>query len=147
MYIYIYNVYREIEGKKEIYMIYIYIYIYILIWFVFETLFLTSITATKSIFYLVGFLAPWFLTKISSKKANHKNARIFLPYVAPSLSSAAYLPLPLPTTTCRCLPLPATKSLPATTCNYLLRPATTSTSRYLPLPATACQCLPLLVSI
>ena len=73
----------------------------------FEKLFLTSITATKSIFYLVGFLAPWFFTKISSKKVNHKNARIFLPYVPPSLSSAAYLPLPLPTTTCRCLQLPA----------------------------------------
>ena len=113
----------------------------------FETLFLASITATKNIFYLVGFLAPWFLTKISSKKVNHKNARIFLPYVAPSLSSAAYLPLPLPTTTCRCLPLPATKSLPATTCNYLLRPATTSTYHYLPLPAAACQGLPLPVSI
>ena len=101
----------------------------------FEKLFLTSITATKSIFYLVGFLVPRFLTKISPKKANHKNARIFLTYVPPSLSSAAYLPLPLPTTTCRCLPLPATKSLPATTCNYLLHPATTSTYHYLPLPA------------
>ena len=106
----------------------------------FETLFLASITATKSIFYLVGFLAPWFLTKISSKKVNHKNPRIFLTYVPPSLSSAAYLPLPLPTTTCRCLPLPATKSLPATTCTYLLR---SGHYLYLPLPATACNCLPM----
>ena len=112
----------------------IYIYTYILIWFVFETLFLTSITATKSIFYLVGFLVPWFLIKISPKKANHKNARIFLTYVPPSLSSAAYLPLPLPTTTCRCLQLPANvyrylflsdhQLLPllAITCKYLLIP-------------------------
>ena len=112
-----------------------------------KNFFFISITATNNIFYLVGFLAPWFLTKISPKKVNHKNARIFLPCVPPSLSSAAYLPLPLPTTTCRCLPLPATKSLPATTCNYLLRPATTSTYHYLPLPAAACQGLPLPVSI
>ena len=127
------------------------IYIYVCSYLVccLKNFFLTSITATKSIFYLVGFLVPRFLTKISPKKANHKNARIFLTYVPPSLSSAAYLPLPLPTTTCRCLPLPATKSLPATTCNYLLHPATTSTCtyHYLPLPATACQCLPLPVSI
>ena len=88
-----------------------------------------------------------FWLRSAPKTVNHKNPRIFLTYVPPYLSSAAYLPLPLPTTTCRCLPLPATKSLPATTCNYLLLSATTSTCHYLPLPATACQCLPLPVSI
>ena len=99
-----------------------------------QNFFWTSITATNNIFYLVGFLAPWFLTKISPKKVNHKNARIFLPYVPPSLSSAAYLPLPLPTTTCHCLQLPAKVYHYLFLSDHHLLPLLAITCKYLPIP-------------
>ena len=121
---------------------------YILRWFVLETLFLASITATKSIFYLVGFLAPWFLTKISSKKGKTPRIRgFFLPtchHISLLPPTCHYLYLPLPAAACHYLPLSHYLQLPVPTC-YVL--ATTSTYHYLPLPATACQCLPLPVSI
>ena len=124
-----------------------YIYIYYGFGLFFENLFLDQHHRDKQYLLFGWFFGTVVFDQDQLQKVDHKNARIFLPYVPPSLSSAAYLPLPLPTTTCRCLPLPATKSLPATTCNYLLRPATTSTYHYLPLPAAACQGLPLPVSI
>ena len=78
---------------------------YILRWFVLETLFLASITATKSIFYLVGFLAPWFLTKISSKNGKPQESEDFS-YLRATIS--LFCRLPATTSTYHYLPLPAT---------------------------------------
>ena len=106
--------------------------------------------------YLVGFLPPWFLTKITSKKV--KETRGFVA----TLSLVCHLPattstyhyLPLPATTH--LPLPASffhtlyLPLPATasTCQYLpvLPPAIIRHYLHLPLPAATCHCLPLSVT-